>query len=185
MLNLKSIAANDVPDLEDFIRLAVEADWACYTTEADRAEYDRMKRVITAFPQGFRVYLQTDAAGRDVPVGYTGWYPLPRAVFDRLHDAPQTLTHRGDAAPLTSLSPDGDYLYLFNYSIIPALQKTESSRAMLQTFARAVCATPHRGMAAVTVSPDGARVAERFGLRLRGVMTHDGEPENVYAFRLY
>lgn len=184
MPHLKSITVPDAPSLDSFAKAACEADWACYTAPADRADYARLHSVIEAFPEGFCLYLMVDEQGRETPVGYTGWYPIPRDVFDRLHDRPETLTHRGEIRPLPSLSPQGDYLYLFNYSIVPALQKTAHSKTMLESFARCVRSVPHKGMAAVTVSPDGARVAQRFGLVPRGSMTHDGVPEDVYAFRL-
>ncbi len=176
---LDVIAADNTSNPEEFVRGVLVADWACYTAPEDQVDEARLRRVIETFPEGFRLYLRE---GR--PVGYTGWYPLPRDLFDRLHDTPQNFTHRGQIMPLPSLSPQGDYLYLFNYSIIPALHKTPESSALVQDFARTVRATPHRGMAAVTVSPDGVRVAEKFGMTYRGDMTHDSVKEGVYAFRL-
>ena len=168
------------PERETFVKGILAADWACYTTAEDRVDLDRLRAVITAFPQGFHLYLK-----QGEPIGYTGWYPVARDVFDRLHDTPQTLTHRGQIMPLPALTPGGDYLYLFNYSIVSRLHKTAESKAMIQGFARAVLGTPHRGLAAVTVSPDGVRVAEKFGMTHRGDMTHDGAAEGVYALRLY
>jgi hypothetical protein len=179
MLDLCSITPAEAGDLDRFAEQALAADWACYTAPADRAEADRLRAVIAAFPRGFRLYL----SGGE-PVGYTGWYPLPRDVFDRLHDAPQSLTHRGQVMALPGLPPGGGYLYLFNYSIVPALRKTAHSRALVQAYAREINATPHLGLAAVTVSPDGVRVAEKFGMSYRGDMTHDGVTEGVYALRL-
>ncbi|MBI4031233.1 MAG: hypothetical protein HY370_06105 [Proteobacteria bacterium] len=177
---LHAIGIADAPDREEFITDVLAADWACYAAPEDKVDEPRLRAVINAFPDGFRLYLKGNK-----PVGYTGWYPIARAIFDRLHDAPQTLTHRGQIMPLPGLSRGGDYLYLFNYSIIPALHKTPESKAMIQDFARVVRVAPHRGLAAVTVSPDGARVAEKFGMTRRGEMTHDGAPEDVYALRLY
>lgn len=177
---LHVISAENAPDRETFIKGALAADWACYTTPEDQVDEPRLRAVIAAFPGGFRLYMKDGA-----PVGYTGWYPIARDVFDRLHERPQELTHRGQIMPLPELSPGGDYLYLFNYSIIDALHKTPESKTMIQDFARSVLSTPHRGLAAVTVSPGGARVAEKFGMAYRGDMTHDGVPEGVYTLRLY
>lgn len=177
---LHVISAPDAKDRESFVLDMLTADWACYAAPEDRVDEARLRRVIDTFPQGFRLYMKDGK-----PVGYTGWYPIPRDVFDRLHDAPQNLTHRGQIMPVPALSQGGDYLYLFNYSIIGALHKTPESRTMIQDFARSVLSTPHRGLAAVTVSPDGVRVAEKFGMSYRGDMTHDGVPEGVYAMRLY
>lgn len=177
---LHATSATDTKDINSFVKNMLTADWACYTAPEDQVDEARLRRVIDTFPQGFRLYMKDGE-----PIGYTGWYPIARDVFDRLHDAPQNLTHRGQIMPLPSLSQGGDYLYLFNYSIVPALHKTPESKTMIRDFARCVLAVPHRGLAAVTVSPDGVRVAEKFGMSYRGDMTHDGVPEGVYALRLY
>jgi len=152
---LHAIDGVSAPDRAAFVRDILAADEACYTAPADRADFERLQAAITAFPAGFRLYL---SGGK--PVGYTGWYPVARDIF-------------------------GDYLYLFNYSIIARLHKTAESRAMMQEFARTVRSTSHRGLVAVTVSPDGVRVAEKFGMTYRGDMNHDGVAESVYTLRLY
>jgi hypothetical protein len=170
-----SIAATDAPDLEEFAKAALVADHVCYLTGEDRADFPRLRAAILGYPEGFRLYYMDDA-----PVGYTGLYPIAPDIFDRLHDAPHMLRHRGDMMP----ARDGRHIYLFNYSIAPAFRKTAYSRAMMQDYAAAVRGLDCKGLAAVTVSKDGARVAERFGLRYRGDMTHDGAPEGVYALRL-
>lgn len=104
-------------------------------------------------------------------------------VFNVLHDDPGKVTHRGFMKP-APLSPQGSFIYLFNYSIIPALRGTAHSRTLIKNYASELNAIPSLGLAAVTVSADGARIARKFGLTERGSMTHDGEPEQVYAARL-
>jgi hypothetical protein len=170
-----SLKAAEAPDPEEFARAALVADHACYLTKEDRADFLRLRAAIFGFPEGFRLYYMGDA-----PVGYTGLYPVAADIFDRLHDTPRTLKHRGDMMP----ARDGTHIYLFNYSIAPAFRKTAYSRTMMQDYAAAVRSLDCKGLAAVTVSEDGVRVAERFGLRYRGDMTHDGAPEGVYALRL-
>ena len=177
---LHIISADTAPDREAFVKGILAADWACYTAPEDRVDEPRLRAVIAAFPAGFCLYTK-----QGTPVGYTGWYPIARDIFDRLHERPRELTHRGQIMPLPELSPGGDYLYLFNYSIVTALHKTPESRTLIQNFARSVRATPHRGLAAVTISPDGVRVAEKFGMTYRDDMTHDGVAEGVYTLRLY
>ena len=167
-------------DCDDFARQVLAADWACYSEAADRAEFPRMRAVIACFPQGFRLYCNDEG----LPVGYTGWYPVSREVFDRLHDTPQTLRHRGEIAPLPALAPTGSYIYAFNYSIVERFRKTPQSARMIQTMASEIAGVPCKGLSAVTVSDDGVRVATRFGMNYRGEMTHDGVPESVYAVRL-
>ena len=53
---------------------------------------------------------------------------------------------------------------------------------MVKNYAAEINAVPNiGGIAAVTVSPQGKSVAEKFGLTYRGQMTHDGDIEDVYA----
>jgi hypothetical protein len=86
--------------------------------------------------------------------------------------------------PLRKLSPDGDYLYLFNASIIPRLRpQTAASRSLLKAFLTDIAKTEARGLASVTVSEDGARICQVLGLAYRGDMIFEGEAEQVYAAR--
>jgi hypothetical protein len=177
---------SDIPVLEtmhgtaddSFCIRTLIADWACYGTGPDRVEYPRLRRVIASFPQGFRLYTATCPDGTVVPVGYTAWYPISEDIFATLKTAPHRITHRGDIAPVSYAT--GAPLYLFNYSIIPALHKTSASRQMLQSYATEITAHGARRLSAVTVSKDGARVARRFGMTYRGDITHDGVNEQAY-----
>jgi hypothetical protein len=162
------------------------ADWASYTAPADRGDFARMLSVIAAFPQGFRLYLGEDEQGQRAPVGYTGWYPVSADIFNLLHHTPERVTHRGFMVPLKEQpKPDQDnYLYLFNYSVTPALSGTPQSSALVKDFAASLQDVSYTGLSAVTVSPHGARIAEKFGMSYRGDMTHDGEAEGVYTLKI-
>lgn len=162
----------------EFVQAALLADHACYQQSADRVDPARLSSVISAFPQGFRVYLAEGS-----PVGYTGWYPVEKDVFNVLHDTPEKITHRGFMKPVP-LAPEGNWIYLFNYSIIPSLASTAQSRALIKNYAAELKNIDIKGLAAVTVTADGIRIAKKFGLCHRGTMTHDGETEQVYALRL-
>lgn len=175
-LSALSAPPPDAPGWLAFVKAAFQADHACYSMPADQVDFERLSGVMAAFPQGFRVYL----AG-DIPVGYTGWYPVAEDVFKILHDAPEKITHRGFMKPVP-LAPEGNWIYLFNYSVIPALRGTEQSRALVKSYATEIKCLPQvKGMAAVTVSEDGARIAHKFGMTERGIMTHDGAAERVYT----
>lgn len=158
------------------------ADWSCYDTPADRVDFARLLFVTQMFPAGFRLWTCILEDGIETPVGYTGWYPVSETVFQTLEKRPDSVTHRGFMFPLreTGNSP---LLYLFNYSIVPQLRKTPQSKALLETMAKDMTAIHPRGLAAVTVSEDGIRVAKRYGLKHTGDMVFEGEREGVYTCR--
>lgn len=168
-------------DWQHFTGAALAADRACYPRSADRAEPARLFAVMAAFPAGFQVYFAQLPDGTSLPVGYTGWYPVAEDIFAQLYNTPGEIKHRGFIKPLSTLSDKGDYIYLFNYSIIPSLRGTAQSRQLIKDYAATLKNIAIKGMAAVTVSEDGARIAEKFGLSCRGDMTHDGDVERVYA----
>lgn len=165
-----------------FALAALLADWACYHRPRDRVDFARLLHVLWHFPRGFRVWL--GKIGQDwLPVGYTGWYPIAPALFHRLGTDPASIAHRGAIEPLSAIDPAGTYVYLFNYSIVPPLRHTAHSATLLKAFARDIAGLPLAGAAAITVSADGARIAERFGMSPVGAISVDGEAERVYAAR--
>ena len=160
------------------------ADWASYTHPADRADFARLLSVVAAFPQGFQLYMAPLQDGTMVPVGYTGWYPISADVFAMLDQNPHHVTHRGFMVPLKSIQPDGNHIYVFNYSVAPPFYKTPLSARVIKDLAQNLKNVPYTGLSAVTVSPDGVRVAEKFGMSYRGDITHDGETEGAYCLRV-
>jgi hypothetical protein len=160
------------------------ADWACYTHPADRGDFARLMSIVAAFPQGFRVYFANLNDGTPVPVGYTGWYPITADMFNVLHDRPHQITHRGFMVPLKELAAQDNYIYLFNYSIIDQLRKTAQSSQLIKGMVDQIKSVAYKGLGAVTVSEDGIRIAEQFGMRFKGDITHDGETESAYCLRV-
>ncbi len=180
-LNIVRAPAETSPAWHRFLEAALVADFVCYSKSTDRAEYNRLSKVIQSFPQGFTVYFATCADDTTIPVGYTGWYPISENVFSILYHTPSNIKHRGFMQALPELSQHGNYIYLFNYSIIPSLRGTAQSKQLIKNYAADLKNIAVKGMGAVTVSPDGMRVAEKFGLSYRGDMTHDGVAEKVFA----
>lgn len=163
-----------------FARGLLLADWACYETPSARVDFSRLLNALSAFPLGFRLW-SCEIEGEEIPVGYTGWYPLAPSTFEIMRTRPQTITHRGFMAPIPALDAR-PFLYLFNYSIIPPLQGgSEQSRALLAALAKDIRSCNPGGLAAVTVSKTGARVARRFGLEHSGDMMFEGEREEIYT----
>ena len=149
----------------------------------DRADYERLRAVIIAFPAGFRVWFcRLSKVALIVPVAYTGWYPISATAFDRVHNNPRGIKHRRELWP-TILQPKHNYVWLFNYSILKQLRRSPQSRLMLQSYARDLARIDIAGLAAAVLSPESERVVARFGMSYRGDMTHDGVSEKVFTAR--
>ncbi|MFO0759617.1 MAG: hypothetical protein U0359_24200 [Byssovorax sp.] len=158
------------------------ADLASYPAPVDQVDFERLLYVMHRFPQGFRMWsAEVPGAGR-LPVGYSGFYPIARTSFTLLEQEPATLRDRM-VVPLPSLEPGGSFLYLFNFSVVPALKRTSVSRRLLQALAGDIARAAPRGLSSITVSPDGARVVTRFGLKQTGTLVVDGCEEAVFTWK--
>jgi hypothetical protein len=170
----------DPARLNRFVLCLLTADWACYPDPVNRESYPHLQHAVTVFPKGFRLWTAT-AGGRALPIGYTAFHPISPETFAVLRDAPQTITNRSEITPQPQGPLGEQSLYLYNVGILPRFQRTEASRALMRAFREDLAAVPHRGLAAIVVSPDGKRVIERFGLRQSGVISHDGHEALAYV----
>jgi hypothetical protein len=192
---LRSVAAHEAPvgppsgrlgrhgdaSFRRFVAAAFLADLASYPAPVDQVDFARLLYVMHVFPRGFRVWsAEVPGFGR-LPVGYTAWVPIAETSFERLEKQASTLRDRM-VVPLPEVE-EGGYLYLFNFSIVPALRGTEAARRLVKRYAEDVGAQGARGLAAITVSEDGMRVVGRFGLRRSGSLVIDGAEEFVYTRR--
>ncbi len=169
-----------------FINALLLADWLSYGRSADRVSYVRLQGVVRDFRSGFRLYVCRPSEGELVPVGYSGWYPIEESVFEKMEQAPSSLTNRGQIRPSLLFNPQdeqGAYVYLFNFSVAPSLKGGWLARRLLEDLKNELTAFPKRGLASVTVSEDGQRVSRRFGLEKTGAMTHEGDVEDVFVRR--
>ncbi|PKN49430.1 MAG: hypothetical protein CVU63_02175 [Deltaproteobacteria bacterium HGW-Deltaproteobacteria-20] len=156
------------------------ADWACYAPAVERVDLNRLLYVAHVFPQGFRVWWCRSSDGHDLPVGYAAWYPVSAQAFEVLTRHSDELEDRF-VPPLRGATPGGA-AYVFNYSIIEPLRKTPASRALMQTLARELDDAGQMRLAAIAVSGDGVRIAERFGMSRVGTLDIDGsDSEYVLA----
>jgi hypothetical protein len=156
------------------------ADWAVYESRADRVDAARLLFVMTRFPAGFRTWFGQTEEGW-LPLGYTGWYPVEEATFARMENNTPPLADRA-IVPLTIL-PARPYLYVFNYSIVQSLQSTPFSGRLMRELAADITRATPAGLAAIAVSDDGIRIAERFGMRKTGEFAVDGEKEWILTGR--
>lgn len=154
------------------------ADLSCYQTPADRVNFERLLLVLHAFPEGFRTWGVLDEEGDWLPVGYSGFYPIAEETFAQLTQADPRLASRW-ILPISSLPGQDAYVYLFNYSIALPLQKSFHSKRLLSSLAADLAAFAPGGMATIAVSPDGIRVAKRFGLQPAGTLRFGNLTEQV------
>lgn len=166
------------PEGRAFVHGLWAADLAAYPRPADRVDWPRLAWVVDLFPTGFTLYTVEAPEGERVPVGYAGWYPVDRDTVRWLVRRPGALRHRGQIVPLRAVGP-GDALYVFNYSMVAPLHHTGATRVLLTGLAAALDAHPGHPRLALTVSPEGARVATRLGMSPRARVEVDGEEEVV------
>jgi len=159
---------DDFGDVRDFTAAILAADWVCYPAPEDRVDVKRLEYILSLFPAGFRLWQCPDMDGVPHIVGYSGWYPISSATWHMLTLHADGLSHRGEIMPC--VPPQSDHCYIFNYSLIPEAQKSPASRAMLSALGQDIA-----GMkpAAITVSPDGMRIAQRFGMSPCGTLKGD------------
>ena len=156
------------------------ADLACYLTPEDRVAFDRLLYVLDGFPGGFRVWWRR--LGEDwLPVGYAAWYPISSGSLSRLERGDPTLAER--LIPPVRVSPEGSAVYVFNYSLDASSRRSKVSRALLSTLAAELADAGAATLTAITVSSDGIRVAERFGMERRATLVAGGLTEWVYIGR--
>lgn len=158
------------------------ADLASYPAPVDQVDLARLLYVIAVFPGGFRLW-GAEAPGLGwVPVGYSGWFPIAESSFTLLEQHPASLRDRM-VAPLPAVEPEGSFLHVFNVSIVRPLRGTVASKRLVRGLAGDLAGQRHRGLSAITVSPEGARVMERFGMRRTGTMRVGGCEEGVFTCR--
>ncbi len=182
-----SVAAHEAPPAEDpgwaaFVAALYLADVASYPRPVNQVDLAHLHHVVRVFPRGFRLWsAEIPGAGR-LPVGYSGWYPIAAATFARLEHEAASMRDRA-VPPLAAVEPGGGFVYLFNYSVVPQLRGTSAARRLMQAYAGDVDAVGACGMAAITVSGDGERVAGRFGMRRTGTIVVEGCEEGVFTRR--
>jgi hypothetical protein len=158
------------------------ADLASYPAPVDQVNFERLAYVMHTFPSGFRVWF-VRLGGEWRPVGYSGWHPIAEVDFARLEKDAASLRDRF-VRPLAGFQEGPRLAYLFNYSVAPAFVRTKLSADLVKTYAEAVLDKRPEGLAAVTVSEQGASVARKFGLSHVGdIHIGDAPPEAVYVGR--
>lgn len=165
-----------------FVLATFAADLVSYPEPVDQVNFDRLLFVMHAFPQGFRTWWIKLANQPWRPVGYTGWYPMLDTMFETFQNSPEKLKNRM-VVPNNTIDGDGPILYLFNFSCAAELKKTALSKALMARCAEDIAKQNPKGLACITVSDDGIRIAKRFGMACSGHLTIDNTPEGVFVTR--
>ena len=168
------------PEWRRFFLATLVADWACYPAPVDRADYARLKYIMTSAYRYFRIWCCRSPEGELLPVGYSGWYPIAPFVFESLRNDPSQIDDRGVFMPLRFIKPeDIRCAYAFNISIIEPLKNTVCAQRMIRAYKRD---GQKAGMniAAITVSPEGTKFSTLGNLRSAGTVTVQGESETLF-----
>lgn len=155
------------------------ADVLSYPHPQDQVDFPRLFYLVNAFPQGFTLW-QAAVQNKSCPVGYSGWYYVEKSTFDHVarmqYDTGITITNRF-FLPAKEKTP---YLYLFNYSITPALNHSQYSHTLMENYRAELSATKYSGLFCATVSDDGVRIAKRFAMnKIGSIRAQDGSPSDA------
>ena len=172
-MNLRCLRL-DAATLAPHLEALLAADHRCYPRVVDRLSRERAELLLAATE--LRVRLWFDEHGE--PCGYTAIHTIAAPVLALLEQPPATAPDRGFVVPAQVGEAAG--VYLFNYSIAPELRRGAASRALLAGLADDLAAMPQSlPVAALCVSAEGVRVAERFGLRDHARIEVGGDLETV------
>jgi hypothetical protein len=163
---------------QEFLLSIYYADRVSYTKQADQVDFPRLLYIVDAFPSGFTVW-QASANNKTQPVGYTGWYYVEKNTFDMVAQMQHNnivITNRF-FLPSKEKTP---YLYLFNYSIAPALNHSQYSRELIKNYVSELSAIRYDGLFCATVSDDGIRIAEKFGMKKIGSIN---DSDDIYLYK--
>ena len=152
-----------LPGEPALLRWIYLADHATYPPHL-QAVWPRFQSSFLAFPRGFTLWW-----GGGIPVGYTAWHAVDPERLRRLDEQPGL----DESLPPVPPTP-GAAVYVFNYSLVVPLRKSPFSGMILRTLAAQIAVVRPSRLGAGVVSPEGQRVAARFGMRLRGPMKNRG-----------
>lgn len=161
-----------------FVLAVFFADIVSYMEEVEQVSFERLLFVLHRYPQGFKTWW-IKIGGAYWPVGYTGWYPMSKTAYEVFKNAPDSLSDRMVVPEIsTNKHP---FLYLFNYSVAPQFKKTILSKILVKEFVEEIKKQEPKGLACITVSEEGEKVASQFGMRHTGNLIMDKSKEKVFT----
>lgn len=161
--------------LAPHLKALLAADHRCYLRSVDRLSRERAELLLAATE--LRVRLWFDEHGE--PCGYTAIHTISATVLTLLEQPPATAPDRSFVLP-AKVGEAAAGVYLFNYSIAVELRRAAASRALIAGLADDLAAMGSGlPVAALCVSDEGIRVAERLGLRAHARIEVGGDLETV------
>ncbi len=166
-----------------FFLATLLADWTNYEKPADRADWGRLKFIMTSAYRTTRVWGCRLADGKFTPVAYTSWYPVAKFVFEGALRNPAEINDRGIFMPLRFAKPaDIRHGYVFNISIAKEFFNTPCSQKLGLAFKTDLEALPHAGFLAIAVDPeDSKRLFQLGNFTPAGSLSIQGEDEALYV----
>lgn len=165
-----------------FFLAVLMADWACYEAEVNRADFARLKYIMTSSYKYFRLWMCRLTDGTMAPVGYTAWYPISKAAYECAMNVNADINDRGMFMPLRFANEECiHYAYAFNVSIIKQLRNTKCSSRLVRAYQKDGKAFKHIGAVAVTVDEPGKKFSRIGGFaRVRDISVM-GEIESIFV----
>jgi len=158
------------------------ADWVCYDRQVDRADFPRMKYIMSSASRYFRLWLCRAPDGKMTPVGYTGWFPISKFVYEGMLEYHIGANDRGVFLPQRFIAPeDIRYVYVFNISVITPLRNTVCSRRMIKALQRDGLKYSKAGAMAITVDAAGKKFSRLASFEHIGDIKVQGEAEALFV----
>jgi hypothetical protein len=158
------------------------ADWASYERPVDRADFARLKYIMTSAYRYTRIWGCRLADGRYTPVGYTAWYPVAKFIYDGAINNLAEIDDRGIILPLRYVRPENiRYAYVFNISITAKLINTPCSIKLIRALQREGTNWPSINALAIAVAPEGQKCCQLAHFDQAGTITVQGEVETLFV----
>jgi hypothetical protein len=167
-----------------FFLATLLADWACYDKPVDRADFSRLKYIMTSAYRTTRLWGCRLADGKFTPLGYTAWYPIPKFIFDGVLNNRNEINDRGMILPARFIKPqDVRYGYVFNISVARELFNSPCTKELGFAFRDELENLPLINFLAIGVNPATEKLFKIGKFVSTGSITMQEESETLYVRR--
>jgi hypothetical protein len=130
----------------------------------------------------FRLWCCRLPDGQMTPVGYSGWYPIAKYLYDALLDNSDQINDRGAFLPLRFVDDkDIEYAYAFNISIAKPLRNSSCSHRMIRAYQHDAARMRKVNAIAVTVDESGQRISRMADFQQLGAIEVLGHAEGLFV----
>jgi hypothetical protein len=175
------LGAEGSPWWRRFFLATLLADWACYERPVDRADYARLKYIMTSAYPYTRLWGCRLPDGQFTPVGYTAWYPVAKFVFEGVLGHKSEIADRGLILPLRFAPESSPYGYVFNVSVIKELINTRCSRRLSLAYLRDFLSRPKTNFLAIGVGAEPEKLFNIGKFVPAGSISVQGQPEALFV----